>query len=275
MPETDLKLSILAAYKRLLRPLIRILIRNSVSFAEFSEIAKDVYVEVAASDFRLPDKNMTQGRIAILTGLTRKEVNRVITQKGQQQRDYASNLNRVTRILSGWHTDPEFTGPYGLPLDVPYDGAGGRSFTELVRRYTGDMPPRAMLDELLRIGVVKEADGGRYKVLTRAYLPKTDAPDSLDRFGHLVRNFIETQDFNRTEPDPAKRLFERQVVADEGIRLSDLPKFQDYVRERGQFLLEEIDDWLSKLEPHDEKHPEPIVHTGVGIFHYIRNTDDQ
>ena len=78
MPEADLKLAILAAYKRLLRPLVRILIRNSVSFAEFSEIAKDVYVEVAARDFRLPEKNMTQGRIAILTGLTRKEVNRLL-----------------------------------------------------------------------------------------------------------------------------------------------------------------------------------------------------
>lgn len=275
MPEGDLKLSILAAYKRLLKPLVRILIRNSVSFAEFSEIAKDVYVEVAASDFQLPEKNMTQGRIAILTGLTRKEVNRLVTQKGLQQRDYASNLNRVTRILSGWHTDPQFTGPYGLPLEVPYDAPGGRSFTELVRRYTGDMPVRAMLDELLRIGVVKESDGGRFKVLTRAYLPKTDAPDSLDRLGHVVRNFIETQDFNRTETNPELRLFERQVVADSGIRVSDLPRFQTYVRERGQFLLEEIDDWLSKLDPPNEGASEPVVNTGVGIYHYLKKNDEE
>lgn len=270
MPEADLKLSILAAYKRLLRPLIRILLRNSVSFAEFSEIAKDVYVEVAASDFRLPDKNMTQGRIAILTGLTRKEVNRLITQKGKQQRDYASNLNRVTRILGGWHTDPQFTGPYGLPLDVSYDAPGDRNFAELVRRYTGDMPARAMLDELLRIGVVKESEGGRYKVLTRTFLPKADAPESLDRLGHAVRNFVETMDFNRTEADPDKRLFERTVIADAGIRLSDLPRFQAYVRERGQFLLEELDDWLSKLEPADKTPNETMVDTGVGIYHYIK-----
>lgn len=275
MSETDLKLSILAAYKRLLRPLIRILIRNSVSFAEFSEIAKDVYVEVAASDFRLPEKNMTQGRIAILTGLTRKEVNRLITQQGLQQRDYASNLNRVTRILGGWHTDPQFTGPYGLPLDVPYDAPGNHSFVELVRRYTGDMPARAMLDELLRIGVVKEADGGRYKVLTRTFLPQADAPESLDRLGHAVRNFVETMDFNRSENDPEKRLFERTVVADAGIRLRDLPGFQAYVRERGQFLLEELDDWLSKLEPPDENNHEPTVNTGVGVYHYLKKDDNE
>ena len=275
MPEADLKLSILAAYKRLLRPLVRILIRNSVSFAEFSEIAKDVYVEVAASDFQLPDKNMTQGRIAILTGLTRKEVNRLLTQKGQHRRDYASNLNRVARLLSGWHTDPQFTGPYGLPLDVPYDLPSDRSFLELVRRYTGDMPVRAMLDELLRIGVVKEADGGRYKVLTRTYLPKADAPESLDRLGHAVRNFVETMDFNRTEREPENRLFERTVTADVGIRTRDLPRFQIYVRERGMFLLEEIDDWLSKLDAPDEKRPEPMVNTGVGIYHFLERSKDE
>lgn len=274
MPEANLKLAILAAYQRLLRPLVRILIRNGVSFAEFSEIAKDVYVEVAERDFQLPDKNMTQGRIAILTGLTRKEVNRLITQRGSQHRDYASNLNRVTRILSGWHTDPQFTGPYGLPLDVPFDSPDNRSFSELVRRYTGDMPARAMLDELLRIGLVKESDNGRLKVLTRAYLPKSDEPESLDRLGNVVRNFVETQDFNRTEANPENRLFERQVVADAGIRAADLPRFQVYVRERGQFLLEELDDWLSKLEPIDHADSQTVVNTGVGIYHYIRREDD-
>jgi len=275
MTESDLKLSVLAAYKRLLRPLVRILIRNGISFAEFSEVAKDVYVEAAAEDFPLPDRNMTQGRIAILTGLTRKEVNRLFTQKGQQQRDYATNLNRITRILSGWHTDPQFTGPYGLPLDVPYDEPDGRSFAELVRRYTGDMPVRAMLDELLRIGVVKETDTGRIKVLTRTFLPKADAPESLDRLGNSVRNFVETMDFNRSEEDPEKRLFERTVVADEGIRASDLPAFKRYMKERGQFLLEEIDDWLSKLDPPNGETTEPIVHTGVGIYHYIQKKKDE
>lgn len=273
MPETDLKLAVLAAYKRLLKPLVRILIRNNVSFAEFSEIAKDVYVDVAAADFKPPDKNVTQDRIAILTGLTKKEVARLINERGKNQGDYASNLNRVTRILSGWHTDPGFTGPYGLPLDVPYDQPSDRSFCELVRRYTSDTPARAMLDELLRIGVVREADGGRYKVLTRTYLPTADAPESLDRLGTAVSNFVETMDFNRTEDDPERKLFERTVVADTGLRPAELSLFQAYVRERGQFLLEELDDWLSKRHPPSESEKSGSFDTGVGIFHYIKRRD--
>ena len=56
--------------------------------------------------------------------------------------------------------------------------------------------------------------------------------------------------------------------------LTDLPRFQAYVRERGQFLLEELDDWLSKLEPPDENGQEPMIDTGVGIYHYLKKEDD-
>jgi len=271
MAESHLKLSVLAAYRRLLKPLVRILIRNNVSFGEFSELAKDVYVEVAAADFEPGGQQQSQGRIAILTGLTQKEVNRLINERGKQQHDQASNLDQVTRILSGWHTDPLFTGPYGLPLDVPYDAASGRSFCELVRRYTADTSAQVMLDELLRIGVVTEAEGARYKVLTRTYLPTADAPESLDRLGFAVSNFVETMDFNRTETDAHNKLFERTVVADTGLTTDDLPLFKAHVRERGQFLLEELDDWLSKREHSGDG---PTVSTGVGIYHYIRASDD-
>lgn len=275
MSDTDLKFAVLAAYKRLLRPLVRVLIRNGVSYGEFSEVAKHVYVEIAAEDFRLEDKPMTQGRIAILTGLTRKEVNRLIVQRGAQRGETASNLNRVTRLLSGWHTDSHFTGPYGLPLDVPFDSPDDdRSFVELVRRYSGDMTPRAMLDELLRINVVRQIDNDRIRVVTRTYLPSIDAPESIDLLGSAVRDVVETMDFNRTEPDPEKRLFERTVTADDGVRLKDLPRMRAYVRERAQFLLEEIDDWLSKLEPIDTSSSEPVLQTRVSIFHYVGKEND-
>lgn len=274
MLETDLKLSVLAAYKRLLRPLVRILLRNNVSFSEFSEIAKNVYVEVAASDFELAKADMPEGRIAILTGLTRKEVDRLVHERGRQESEYESNLNRIARILSGWHTDPQFTGPYGLPLDLPFDADSSMSFCELARRYTNDIPAQAMLDELLRIGVVKDVENSRFRVLTRTYLPQVDAPESMDLLGNAVSNFVETLDFNRVEENADTRLFERTVIADEGLRVSDLAEFQAYLRDRGQFLLEEIDDWLSKREPISPDEKESVVDTGVGIYHYIRKNKD-
>lgn len=274
MPSVDLKPSILAAYKRLLKPLIRILIRNNVSYAEFSEVAKDVFVEVAERDFQSPEKNMTQDRIAILTGLTKSEVQRLVVERGKTHRGDSSNIKRIAHLLSGWHTDPQFTGPYGLPLDIPYTGDDEKTFAKLVSRYTGDVSAQSMLAELLRFELVRETDEGRIKVLTRTFLPQANAPESLDRLGHAVRNFVDTIDHNRKEPIPEKRLLERTVTADSGVYLSDLQELQTYVRERGQLLLEEIDDWLSKHEPTGSSSSEPVVHTGVGIYHFIQRNDD-
>jgi hypothetical protein len=154
-----LRIGLLSAFRKLLQPLVRILLRRGVSFAELAEVLKNVFVEVAERDFDIPGRKMSQSRIAILTGLSRKEVakQKAILDSGDAL-NFVSNLNRVSRVLVGWHSDSAFTGPYGMPLELPFEsGVGEPSFVELVRKYSGDMSPRAMLDELLRVGAVEES----------------------------------------------------------------------------------------------------------------------
>jgi predicted XRE-type DNA-binding protein len=272
--EPELKQGLLAAYRRLLKPLVRILIRNGVPFGEFADVAKGVYIEVVASDFKVPKRKMSQARIAILTGLTRKEVARLISDKAEGKQELRSNHDRVTRVLTGWHTDAKYTGPYGMPLELLFEGQDGHSFSGLVQKYSGDMAARAMLDELLRIGAVRETEQGWYKVLTRTYMPVVDEMDSLDRLASVIRNFINTIDRNINEPDPAKRLFERHVFADNGIKEKDLPKFREFIKKRAQLLIAETDNWLAQLEQPDEA-DKNIINTGLGIFHYIETEDDE
>jgi len=269
--EPEIKRGLLAAYRRLLKPLIRILLRNGVAFGEFAEVAKEVYVDVAARDFKVPHRKMSQARIAILTGLTRKEVSRVVGKRKGLEKEGNSNLNRVTRVLTGWHTDADFTGPYGLPLELQFEGNKSHDFSSLVQRYSGDMAARAMLDELIRIGAVRETEAGWYKVLTRTYLPEVDDPANLDLLGQATQRFVATIDHNTVEQDTDKKNFERHVHADEGINEEDLPRLRSYIKARAQLLLEEVDNWLSQLDPPDKRRGR-IIQTGLGIFHYV---DDQ
>ena len=222
----------------------------------------------------MPRRKMSQARIAILTGLTRKEVARFYGDKAEKPDELKSNLNRVTRVLAGWHTDSDFTGPYGLPLELQFEGEKARDFVELTRRYSRDMAARAMLDELIRIKAVKETESGWYKVLTRTYLPDVDALDSLDRLARVVQNFVGTIDKNIFEQDPEKRNFERHVSSDDGIKAEDLPRFRSFIKERAQLLLEEIDNWLSQLD-RPKTTDKNKVHTGVGIYHYIEEEDPE
>lgn len=270
----SVKAGLLAAYAKLLRPLIRILLRHGVTYAELSEVVKTVYVSTAAKEFRVPGKKMSKARIAIVTGLTRKEVQR-ISEKNKEDSEPKSNLSRIGRVLSGWHTDPDFTGPYGMPLELRYDSEipADATFTKLVQRYSGDMTPRAMLDELVRVGTVIETDQNWFKVLRRDYVPFTLAPDFLERVGRVIHNFVHTIEANMQRPVGEKGIFERTVMPTAGLRQQDLPLFESYIHQKCQALLEDIDNWLSKLEQPSQR--DTAIHTGVGIYHYVVEQDEE
>ena len=268
----SVRTGLLAAYRVLMRPLVRILIRNGVTHAEFSETLKLVFVDVADLDFRLPDREPSQSRVAILTGLSRKEVaQQKEILEGKSVSGPLSNLNRVTKVLLGWHTDADFTGPYGMPLELPLQSKDEASLVELLQRYSGDMAPQAMVDELVRVGVMEKTPVGLYKVLTRAYVPESLHPDQLERLGTVVRNFLDTVEYNmerEATTDPGR--FERVVVSDDGLREDLMPAFQQLIREKGQQLLVELDNWLSS--PDDTSNVSDSrknVMTGVGIYHFI------
>jgi len=271
----SVKTGLLAAYIKLLRPLVRILLRHGVTYGEFSEVVKTSFVTIAAQEFRVPGKKMSKARIAIVTGLTRKEVHRLSEIDQKERFTLKTNLNRITRVLSGWHTDPEYTGPYGMPLEVRYDSdvPNDVTFVRLVQQYSGDMTPRAMLDELLRVGSVKETDHNWFKVLRREYVPEALAPDSLERLGRGVHDYINTIEENMLAQNKGSSRFERFVAPELGLLRKDLPKFDEFIRDKCQGLLEEIDNWLSKQQAPDKTRGDDIVQTGVGVFHYITKDD--
>jgi len=271
----SVKKGLLAAYSKLLRPLVRILLRNGVTYAEFSEVAKTVFVTIAAQEFRVPGKKMSKARIAIITGLTRKEVQRLASTDQEGRYRVRTNLSRIGRVLSGWHTDPDFTGPYGMPLEVRYDSAitNDATFVRLVQQYSGDMTPRAMLDELLRVGAVVETDHNWFKALRREYVPQTLAPDFLERVGRGIHDFIHTVEENLQKDSEEPGRFERTVRPAAGLNAEELERFDEYARLKSQALLEDLDNWLNKLERPNRKIGDIGVQTGVGIYHFVVKDD--
>jgi hypothetical protein len=272
----SVKQTLLAAFRVLMGPLVRILLRQGISFAEFSEVAKAVYVEIALRDFKVVGRKTTRTRIAVITGLTRKEVKRVIDEGVKERYELKTNYNRLGRVLVGWHTDPDFTGPYGLPLELQYEAASSDelTFSALVKRHSGDMSPRSILDELIRVGAVRETDAGWYRVLRREYIPEAQGVHNFERVGAVIRSFINTVDTNMTKTAPGKGIFERRAVADDGIRKQDVAKFDRYLRSRCQEMLEEIDNWLTNLPKPDIDKGDEIVRTGVGVYHYMTSEEE-
>jgi len=269
----NIKEHLLQALSLMLKPLVKLFISQGVTHAEFSETAKEVYVEIALRHFEKLER-INKSRIAILTGLTRKEVKNVIDralESGPQEKVYS----RPERVLAGWYGDPSYTGPYGIPLDLRYesDVQDGPSFVDLVKTYSGDMAPRQMLKELLRSGSVIEIDG-RFKAVSRLYEPTALSPELIVRLGEIGHRFFSTAAMNIEKKGQGTGYFDRLVYADEGCTDNVIELFDQHIKPRGQEFLEELDVWFSTNK--DLNGPtEERKGTGLYMVHYVDSEDEK
>lgn len=269
-PIANRYLILTSAATRLLRPLVRILLRYGVSFDEFAELAKQAYVRVAIEDFAIEGRKPSGSRVSVLTGLTRKEVTRLLNQDDSADHDASARYNRAARVIAGWVRDERFKGRNGTPKALPLDGDGDH-FSELVRLHGGDVPVRAVLDELLRVGAVELTPDNRAKLVTRAYVPRAGELDKLAILGGDVADLIETIDHNLEPGDDGLR-FQRKVMYD-NLPVEALAEFRSISAENAQLLLEKLDLWLSA---HDRDENPTVVGTGrmragLGVFYFEEN----
>jgi len=260
-----------ATVVRLLTPLVRILLRNGMSFKAFSDVARRVFVEVGTRDFGIPGKKQTVSRVSILTGLSRKEVQHILEeQRVPGGSEAGERYNRAARVVAGWVRDREFTDAAGDPLPLPPDGERA-SFAALVRRHSGDVPARAVLDELLRVGAVERQEDGRIGLRARAYVPSTSELDKLDILGADAGDLIATIDHNlqRGAADPR---FQRKVMYDNVPRES-AAAFRALSAGQAQALIEAMDQWLAECD-RDLNPSVPgagRVRVGLGIYYFEEN----
>ena len=260
------------ALSLMFKPLVRLLIAQGVTHAEFSETAKEVYVEVALRHFEDEGK-VNKSRIAILTGLTRKEVKNVVD-RALTSSPKEKTYSRPARVLTGWYSDPAFQGPYGIPLEIPYESPeeGAPSFVSLVRQYSGDMAPRQMLNQLVDSGAVVEVDG-RFKAVSRTFVHAELSPPLIERLGSVGYRVFSSAALNIDKDATEIGLFDRMVFADDGCTENVIELFDEFIRDRGAEFLEELDVWFSSRKelnkPGDERQE-----TGLYMVHYVEDKED-
>jgi Family of unknown function (DUF6502) len=266
--------ALLAATIKLLRPLIRILLRNGVPFGTFSDLARYVYVDLATKEFGIPGRKQTISRAAIITGLTRKEVSRIQELPQPTDTDASERYNRAARVISGWVRDSRFRDKNGQPAVLPLEG-GANSFGELVKAFSGDVPPRAVLDELLRTGTVESLPNGTARLKTNAYIPQTEEVEKLGILGTDVRDLIQTIDHN-LQSASEERYLQRKVAYD-NLPAGILEELRWLTRDRAQALLEDMDRWLSV---HDRDTNSSVAgdgrhRAGMGIYYFEEEFKDE
>lgn len=268
---------LLRACLRILRPLARILLRNGVTAHEFSKIAEVAFVVAAEDVLREQARSPSFSRISSLTAIHRHAVSSVkaalesdelalLTEKDYQR-------NRLARVLSGWYEHPDFTGGDGRPRRLTISGPDP-SFAELARRFSGDIYPGIILDELQRVGAVKIGADGLVQPTTRRIMPSGAVGESAEHLGTVAFDVLSTLEHNMIAAE-SERLFEDSAVSVSLPRAS-LPLLRRWVDRRAAPLLSDLEGWMAEHEPREPASTAASdrVRAGVAVVLFVDGNAD-
>jgi len=261
-----IKEHVIKSCRYLLLPVVRFVLRHGVTVGEFAELTKDAYVQVARAEHGIEGRPTNNARVAMLTGLSRREVAKVrdrLLEDGSLEE--ISQGNRISQILTGWHVDTEFTDKNGRPKVLPATGPTG-SLPSLLKRYAGDLPHGAIRKEMQQRALIEELNDGSFRVLKRDYVYSELDPEIVNRMGVALHDHASTLEHNLNEERRTAPRFE--AIADNvGVRPSTYKAFHKLVEERGLSFLEEIDGWLSENEIESSSDSTArTVRLGVGVY---------
>lgn len=264
----DIQRQILGAFLVVLKPVARILLRYGIGFREFSEIAKIAFVDVASSDFGLRGRPTNISRVAVMTGLTRKEVRRIRDKIADGKDTVIVKPTPMWDILHYWHADSEFLDSVGRPLNLPFAGMSN-SFSSLVRKYGGDIPPGAMRTELKRVGAIKEDEEGNLSVLKRTFRPEGDHESLVGSLIHGVYPLVATVSHN-TDPDRVGTTWAQRIAYSQAVKTNDVSRLKRITADRIVAFAESIDDLFMAYETlnEPESKDEDKSTIAVGVFYF-------
>ena len=261
---------------QIFRPLVRTLLRLNVPFNVVSDMLKWTYVDVANKYFGINGKKPTKSRIAVITGLSRTQVDQQLKLNLFYKDNSHRKWHRAGRVLTGWVEDGDYLDHEGKSKILPIEAEGQVDFKKLVEKYSGGATYKSVLDELVQADAVDLDTTNEVRLIKPYYLTENDPDDiqNVDFLGLSTQYLLETIDHN-IDPERDSPRFQRIVLHDQ------LPKSlaslaESYARTKSQELANDVDEYIEHLIQHSdlEKDQEVIPYIGVGIYFYKADDDN-
>ena len=266
--QDDTQRQILDAFFVILRPIAKILLRCGIGFREFAEVSKAAFVDVASSEYGLRGRPTNISRVAVMTGLTRKEVRRLRDKIENGEHSLVVKPTPLCEVLNRWHSEPEFLDTTGKPKALPFSGQQG-SFSSLVKKFGGDIPPGAMRTELKRVGALNERDDGTVEVVKRSVSPAGIEDKLVVSLVHGAYPLLSAVAHN-VNPVQNAETWPQVTAFTDSVRDSDMPRIRRISLDRLTDIAESFDDLFMAYETlHDsERQADDQNMVAVGVFYF-------
>ena len=264
--------SMLSALRRVMRPLVRLMLRKGVTYTMFTDLLKEVFVDVAHREFRLNDTAPTDSRISLLTGVHRKDVRRLRNEGDTARATLPDNITLGAQLVNVWTNTPPFCSAPGQARALARLASvgGDCSFDALVARVSTDIRGRVVLDEWLRLGVVRLDEQDCVHLEAHAFVPQKGFDEKAAYFGHNLHDHACAAVHNLSgEGQP---FFERSVHYD-ALSPASVEHLRDVVAKDGMQTLLAFSRLAAELESVDEPGIEQRQRITVGLYFYTEATD--
>lgn len=269
-----IQLRMLNAVYACMLPLARLLLRSGITYQQFESVAKRAFVREAANDPDSRGRPTNTSRIAVKTGLSRKDVKRLrellSAEIDSSAGSTADQSGPPARVLHTWHVDKRFVGKNGKPRDLEFQD-DEQGFCALVRAVAGDVPPGAVRTELKRAGAVLELEDGKLRAIKRYYVPGSVDEKAITVMSGMVfpltSGIAHNADPSRTAGGFIQRYAFSQTLPPEAV-----DRFRVWSREQATHFIEQMDDWLAQNEEQEvlssAEAKSGYRNAGIGVFYY-------
>lgn len=263
-PET--RQLVLGAVAHILRPLIRLLLSQGITYTVFSDAVRTIYVKVADEEFKLPDKPQTDSRVSLLTGIHRREVNR-LRNEPVQEITLSESASMSALLLATWNGDPEYVDSDGMAAALPRlaSKGGERSFESMVQSISKDFRPRVVLDEWLRQGIVRLDDDDNVHLLPEAFAQPQEMDEKAFYFGQNIHDHLAATGHNLSGAQPP--FLERCVFYDK-LSAESVNDLAAYSRTVGMRALQAVNKRAAELQKRDRHQAAAVYRTNFGVYQY-------
>ena len=259
--------ALVAALRHLLQPLVRLLTAQGITYPMLADLLKQAYVDVAVRDFRLEGAVPTDSRVTLLTGVHRKDVKRLRAPGAPQTEVMPEMVALGSQLAAVWTTRRELRDRNGRPRPLPRlaSQGGARSFEGLVASISKDIRARPLLDEWLRLGVVRIDEQDRVVLRSGAFVPSRGFDEKAFYFGHNLHDHIAAAGHNvRGEGPP----FLERSVHYEGLDAASVAEIKELAERAGMDAVQSVYRESKEHETRDRKSATPKQRLTFGIYFY-------
>lgn len=269
---------LVTAIRKLLRPLVRLMLAFQITYPFVINLLKAIYVEVAEEEFKVGNKRPSDSRVNLLTGVHRKDVKRLRSEPEEHSK-MPKNISIGAQLISVWLGSEQFSDANGRPLPLPLRTAANASnsvnFDDLVELVCKqDIRPRVILDEWLNIGVATLDPENRVVLNTGAFTPKRGFDEKAFFFGKNIHDHLSASTNNLLGHQPS--YFDRSVYYD-NLTLESVQQLNELANELGMHALTALNKSALALQKKDQSKSERDYRMNFGVFNYnaVHKSEDR